>query len=59
MKICNCKVTYEPQAEHYLVSLGMVKKGFDALDMLWNTRAGNSIIYSNLLRNVNKKQETT
>ena len=24
--------------------------------MLWNTRAGNSIIYSNLLRNVNKKQ---
>lgn len=52
MKKCNCRVTYEAREEKYLVSLGMIKRGFDALDMLWDTGAGNSVIYSNLLRNI-------
>lgn len=52
MKKCNCKATYEPQKERYVISLSMVKKGFDVLDMLWDTGACNSVIYSNLLRDI-------
>ncbi len=52
MKKCNCVVNYHSQKEEYVLTVSMVKRGFDVLDMLWDTGAVSSVIYSNLLRNI-------
>lgn len=52
MNKCNCKVIYHAQEEEYTTSINIVKRGFNTLDMLWDTGAGNTVIYLNLLRKV-------
>lgn len=52
MHNCNCVVNYQAQKEEYVTTVNMIKNGFNSLDMLWDTGAGNTVIYLNLLRKV-------
>lgn len=59
MKKCHCVVSYQALYKRYVLESAMVKNGFDPLAMLWDTGVCNSVIYSNLLRdikNVDKRQ---
>lgn len=52
MKKCHCVVNYQALYKRYVLEIAMVKNGFDPLAMLWDTGACNSVIYSDLLRDI-------
>lgn len=57
MKDCICKVFYQLKREDYVTSVTMIEEGLDVLDMLWDTGACSTIIYSNLLRGIKNVDE--
>ncbi len=57
MHKCNCVATYYSQTEEYVIGVSMIKNGFNRFNMLWDTGAGYTVVYLNLLKKIKSISE--